>query len=340
MALPETTMQWVVKRPDGPSGLEMQDAPIPQLGDNDVLIKVHAISLNYHDVGTIRGHYEHSLLDVIPVSDGSGVVLAVGSSIKDFQPGDRVTTVMNGAHQSGPLKPHYVNLLLGNAYHGVLQKYLVVPVQYIMPLPRNLSFIEGSTLPVAQGRPPLPGQWVLTQGTGGVSTFAILFAKASGAKVIATTSSAEKAERLKRMGADHVLNYKEVQDWGEQAKALTPGGEGVDFVVEIGGGATFKQSLSAVKMDGLVSVVGLRAGVNPAEQPVLLDMFFRFCTTRIAYVGPRSQFVEMNRAIEANDIKPVIDEQIFGLEEARDAFAYLESMKHFGKVCIEVVKDA
>ncbi|KAK7424586.1 hypothetical protein QQZ08_008596 [Neonectria magnoliae] len=330
MPLPETTTQWVVKRPDGPSGLEMQDAPIPQLGHNDVLIEVHAISLNYHDVGTIRGHYEHSLLDVVPVSDGSGVVLAVGSSVKDFQPGDRVTTVMNGAYQSGPLKPHYVNLLLGSAYHGVLQQYLVAVA----------GLTAWNALYGAQGRPLLPGQWVLTQGTGGVSTFAILFAKAGGAKVIATTSSAEKAERLKKIGADHVINYKEVQDWGEQAKALTPGGEGVDFVVEIGGGATFKQSLSAVKMDGLIAVAGLRAGVNPAEQPVLLDMFFQFCTTRIAYVGPRSQFVEMNRAIEANDIKPMVDERIFGLDIARDAFAYLESMKHFGKVCIEGVKDA
>ncbi|KPM39351.1 hypothetical protein AK830_g7205 [Neonectria ditissima] len=350
MSLPETTTQWIVRRAEGSSGLEKQEAPIPQLGHNDVLIKVHAISLNYHDVGTIAGHYE-SLPNVVPVSDGSGVVLAVGSDIKDFQPGDRVTTVMNGAHQSGPIKPHYVNLLLGNALNGVLQQYLVVPEQYIIPLPRNLSFIQGSTLPVAgltawdalygaQGRPLLQGQWIRTQGTGGVSTFAMLFAKAAGAKVIATTSSVEKADRLKKIGADHVINYNEVQNWGEQAKSLTPDGEGVDIVVEIGGGATLKQSLNAVKMDGLTSVVGLRAGANPAEQPALLDMFFHFCTMRIARVGSRVQFGDMNRAIEVNDIKPVIDDRVFGLEEAREAFTYLESMRHFGKVCIEVVKDA
>ncbi|KAJ4172975.1 hypothetical protein NW754_003181 [Fusarium falciforme] len=350
MSLPQTSTQWVVKRFDGPSGLEVQDAPLPHLEHNDVLIKVHAISLNYHDVGTIRGHYEHALRDVVPVSDGAGVVLATGSNVKDFQPGDRVTTVMNGAHSSGPIKTQYVNLLLGNAYNGVLQKYVVVPAQYLIALPPNLSFIEGSTLPVAgltawnalygaQGRPLLPGQWVLTQGTGGVSTFAILFAKAAGAKVIATTSSSEKAERLKELGADQVINYREIENWGTQARSLTPGEEGVDLVVEIGGGATLKQSLNAVKMDGLISVVGLRAGTNPAEQPVLVDMFSRFCTIRIAYVGPRLQFEEMNRAIEANDIRPVVDERVFRLEEAREAFEYLESMKHFGKVCIEVVKD-
>ncbi|KAM5349506.1 hypothetical protein ACJ41O_006011 [Fusarium nematophilum] len=349
MSLPQKSTQWVVKRSDGPSGLEMHEAPLPQLGPNDVLVEVHAISLNYHDVGTIRGHYEHVLQDVVPVSDGAGVVIAIGSDIQDFQLGDRVTTIMNGAHQSGPMKPHYINLLLGNAYNGVLQEYVVVPAQYLIALPRNLSFIEGSTLPVAgltawnalygaKGRPLLPGQWILTQGTGGVSTFAILFAKAAGAKVIATTSSAEKAKKLKEIGADHVINYREVENWGAQARALTPAEEGVDIVVEIGGGATLKQSLTAVKMDGLISVVELRAGTNPAEQPVLVDMFFRFCTTRIAYVGPRLQFEEMNRAIEANGIKPVIDEQVFSLEEARDAFEYLESMKHFGKVCIEVVK--
>ncbi|KAG5804992.1 hypothetical protein H9Q74_013559 [Fusarium xylarioides] len=350
MSLPKHSTQWVVKRFDGPLGLEMQVAPIPQLGPNDVMIKVHAISLNYHDVGTTRGHYEHSLKDVVPVSDGSGVIIAIGSNVQNFEIGDRVTTVMNGAHQSGPIKPHYINELLGNACHGVLQEYAVVPARYVIALPHNLSFIEGSTLPVAgltawnalfgaQGRPLLPGQWVLIQGTGGVSTFAILFAKAAGAKVIATTSSADKAKRLHEMGADYVINYREVENWGAQARALTPGEEGVDVVVEIGGGATLKQSLVAVKMDGLISVVGVRAGTHPEEQPVLMDLFFRFCTTRIAYVGPRTQFEEMNRAIEANDIKPVIDGRVFSLKEARDAFEYLESMKHFGKVCIEVVKS-
>ncbi|KAF5708157.1 alcohol dehydrogenase [Fusarium mundagurra] len=314
------------------------------------MIKVHAISLNYHDIGTIRGFPGHALKDVVPVSDGSGVIIAIGPDVQNFQIGDKVTTVMNGAFQYGPMKLDYLNSILGSAYHGVLQEYAVVPAQYVIALPRSLTFIEGSTLPVAgltawnalfgaQGRRLLPGQWVLTQGTGGVSTFAILFAKAAGAKVIATTSSAEKAKKLQEIGADHVINYREVEDWGAKAKALTPGQEGVDVVVEIGGGATLKQSLVAVKVDGLISIVGKRAGANPKDQPVLIDMFSKFCTIRIAYVGPRLQFEEMNRAIEANNIKPVIDERVFSLEEARDAFEYLESMKHFGKVCIEVVKS-
>ncbi|CAH0051186.1 unnamed protein product [Clonostachys solani] len=326
MPLPEKTKQWVVERFDGPSGLEFREADIPPLGNHDVLI---------------RG--------VVPVSDGSGVVISIGSDVTSFHPGDKVTTVMS-PWETGPLKQSNIDRLLGNALHGVLQEYAVVPEQHLISLPLNLSFIEGSTLPVAglaawnaingvPGRPLLPGQWVLTQGTGGVSTFVIMFAKAMGANVIATTSSTAKAERLREIGADHVINYKEVPDWGDHAKALTPGGEGVDLMIEIGGGATLKQSLSAVKLDGLISVVGLRGGVNPADQPVLLDIFFRFCTIRIAIVGPRVQFKEMNHFIESKAIKPVVDDRIFKLEEARDAFEYLESMGHVGKVCIKVVND-
>ncbi|KAK7212862.1 hypothetical protein V2G26_020040 [Clonostachys chloroleuca] len=347
MSLPVKTKQWVVERFDGPSGLELKEADIPELGNHDVLIKVHAISLNYHDVGTLRGHYQHAFKGVVPVSDGSGVVISTGSDVTSFQPGDKVTTTMS-PWESGPLKQSNIDNLLGNALHGVLQEYAVVPEQHLISLPPNLSFVEASTLPVAglaawnaingvQGRPLLPGQWVLTQGTGGVSTFVILFAKAIGANVIATTSSTAKAERLRQIGADHVINYKQIPNWGDHAKALTPGGAGADLVIEIGGGATLKQSLSAVRLDGLISVVGLRGGVSPAEQPVLLDIFFRFCTIRIAIVGPRVQFKEMNRFIESKGIKPVVDDRIFKLEEAKDAFEYLESMGHVGKVCIKVV---
>ncbi|VUC36616.1 unnamed protein product [Clonostachys rosea] len=326
MSLPEKTKQWVVERFEGPSGLEFKEADIPPLGNHDVLIK-----------------------SVVPVSDGSGVVISIGPDVTSFQPGDKIVTVMS-PWESGPLKQSNIDRLLGNALHGVLQEYSVVPEQHLISLPRNLSFIEGSTLPVAglaawnaingvQGRPLLPGQWVLTQGTGGVSTFVILFAKAMGANVIATTSSTAKAERLREIGADHVINYKEVPNWGEHAKALTPGGEGADLVIEIGGGVTLKQSLAAVKLDGLISVVGLRGGVSPAEQPVLLDIFLRFCTIRIAIVGPRVQFREMNRFIESKAIKPVIDDRIFKLEEGKAAFEYLESMGHVGKVCLSVVNE-
>ncbi|CAH0039032.1 unnamed protein product [Clonostachys rhizophaga] len=347
MPLPEKTKQWVVERFDGPSGLEFKEADIPKLGNHDVLLRVHAVSLNYHDVGTLRGHYQHAFKGVVPVSDGSGVVISTGSDVTSFQPGDKVATTMS-PWESGPLKQSNIDSLLGNALHGVLQEYAVVPEQHLISLPQNLSFVEASTLPVAglaawnaingaQGRPLLPGQWVLTQGTGGVSTFVILFAKAIGANVIATTSSTAKAERLRQIGADHVINYKEIPNWGDHAKALTPGGEGADLVIEIGGGATLKQSLNAVRLDGLISVVGLRGGVSPAEQPVLMDIFFRFCTIRIAVVGPRVQFKEMNRFIKSKGIKPMVDDRNFRLEEAKDAFEYLESMGHFGKVCIKVV---
>ncbi|KAF5003068.1 hypothetical protein FDECE_10379 [Fusarium decemcellulare] len=350
MSIPQTTKQWVVKRPEGISGLEMQEVPIPKLGQTDVLIKVHAVSLNYHDMGVVDGHWPSIPKDLVAASDGAGVVVAVGSNVNGVQPGDKVTTVMNGAFKSGQIKLEFVDLLIGTQLHGVLSEYAVVPEGYLMPLPRNLSFIEGSTLPVAgltawnalhgtPGRPLLPGQWILTQGSGGVSTFVILFAKVAGAKVIATTSSPEKAEKLKKMGADYVINYKEVEEWGQQVRDLTPGKEGVDLVVEIGGGVTLAQSFVAVKADGLISVVGIRGG--PAEKaPALVDMFFRFCTLRIAYVGPRSQFEDMNRSIEANNIKPIVDGRIFSFEEAKEAYKYMEEMKQIGKICIKVSEEA
>jgi NADPH:quinone reductase-like Zn-dependent oxidoreductase len=207
---------------------------------------------------------------VVPVSDGSGVVLDVGSSVTGLQRGDKVTTALS-AWQSGPPEQRFIDRLLGNALNGVLQEYAVIPEHYLVPLPRTLSFIEGSTLPVAgltawnalfgaQGRPLLPGQWVVTQGTGGVSTFVIIvslgsdakrleiraepssqFAKAVGANVIATTSTTAKCEKLRELGADHVLNYTEMPEWGESAKRLTPGAQGADVVVEIGGGVSLKQ---------------------------------------------------------------------------------------------------
>ncbi|KAL1623495.1 hypothetical protein SLS54_004485 [Diplodia seriata] len=160
----------------------------------------------------------------------------------------------------------------------------------------------------------------------------------AGAKVIATTSSEAKAQRLRALGADHVLNYRETPDWGAAAAALTPdGGAGVDLVVEVGGATTLKQSLAAVKPGGVVSLVGFRGGAaETEEEPRLLDMFFRFCVVRTSFVGPRTQYEAMNRVIEALDVQPVVDERVFGFEEAREAFRYMEVQGHFGKVCVRI----
>jgi len=261
-------------------------------------------------------------------------------------------------------------------------------------MPSNLDFLQGSTLVCAgltawnglyglESRGLKPGDWVLTQGTGGVSMFAVQFAKAAGAKVIATTSSAAKGEKLKALGADHVINYKEVENWGEEAKKLTPGGRGVQHILEVGGPNTMvrflfpfcksasnvsltiifqTQSLKAISFDGVISIVGFLGGVKGEQQPTFLDCLVsppnhhpalhptllihdhitnsphqnNICTVRGVLVGSRLQFEEMNRAIEANDIKPIVDEKVFTLDEAKDAYQYMWDQKHFGKLCIKI----
>lgn len=231
-------------------------------------------------------------------------------------------------------------------------------------MPKNLNFLEGATLTCAaltawnglyglESRALKQGDTVLTQGTGGVSIFALQFAKAAGATVIATTSSAKKAETLKKLGADHVINYKEDANWGETAKKLTADGQGVTHILEVGGPTTMKQvlfypviaspsflltleqSLAAIRIDGVISIIGFVGGMTK-DQPSFLDCLMNICTVRGVLVGSRLQFEDMNRAIEGNDIHPVIDEKVFTLDEAKEAYQYMWDQKHFGKLCIKI----
>ena len=210
---------------------------------------------------------------------------------------------------------------------GTLRQYGSFNENGLVTMPSNLSYLEASTLSCAAVtawnalyglKPLLPGDVVLTQGTGGVSIFAVQFAKAAGAKVIATTSSAEKAGVLKKLGADHVINYKDDAAWGEKAAALTPGGEGVDHVIEVGGPSTIAQSLKAVKIDGVISIIGFLGGVKGKEAPSFLEVLNNICTVRGVFVGNREQFEAMNRAIEGNGIKPVVDKKVFALEDLKE----------------------
>jgi len=189
-----------------------------------------------------------------------------------------------------------------------------------------------------ESRPLKTGQTVLVQGTGGLSIFAAQFALAAGAIVIGTTSSAVKAETLKRLGVHHVINYREDTNWGETAKKLTPGHEGVDFVIEVGGVTTIGQSLKAVKIDGVISLVGFIGGNTP-NQPSFEDVLSNLCTVRGLYVGSRIQFEEMNRAIEVNNIKPIVDEIVFPLPQLKDAYQYMWDQKHIGKLTVKVAES-
>lgn len=208
-----------------------------------------------------------------------------------------------------------------------------------------MSAIEASTLTCApltawnalyglQSKAIKTGQWVLTQGTGGVSLSGIQFAAATGANVVATTSSKEKAEELKKLGATHVINYKETPNWGEVARSLTPEGTGFDHILEVGGPGSLEQSLKAIKLEGVITIIGFLA--PSSKQPPLMDALNHVCIVRGVFVGSKEQFVEMNRAIDSVKIKPVVDSNIFKFEDLKAAYQYQWDQKHYGKVVVKI----
>ncbi len=282
---------------------------------------------------------------MVPGSDGAGVVESVGSGVTRFKPGDRVVTLFNSGHLAGSLDAASLATGLGGAVDGTLREYGVFDEQGLVAAPQNLNDLEASTLSCAgltawnalyglESRALKPGQWVLTQGTGGVSIFALQFAKAAGARVVATTSSASKAETLKKLGADHVINYRETPNWGEKAKELT-GGVGIQHVVEVGGPTTMAQSLKAIAIDGVITIIGFIGGMDK-NQPTFLETLNNICTVRGILVGSRLQMEDMVRAIEANDLHPVVDEKVFELKDLKEAYEYMWDQKHFGKLTIKV----
>lgn len=286
--------------------------------------------------------------DVVPGSDGAGTVVAVGKHVSLWQPGDRVATLFAQSFIGGSLTPETLGATLGGAVDGVLRQYGAFDQLGLVRIPDSLSFREGATLSCAgvtawnalyglEGRKLLPGQWVLTQGTGGVSIFAVQFAKAAGARVVATTSSDEKAELLRRLGADHILNYRETPDWGAKAKALT-GGVGFDHVIEVAGPKSMVQSLAAVKLDGVISIIGFLGGFKGEDEPGFLAALTNMCTVRGVLVGSRAQMLDMVTAIEANPekLRPVVDPKVFALEQTKEAYAYQWSAQHQAKVVIDI----
>ncbi|KAJ4211130.1 hypothetical protein NW759_012881 [Fusarium solani] len=349
--IPQTVQQWNVTAQDGKDGfnaLQFSEQPLAELGDNQVLVKIQGASLNYRDLIIPLGHYPFPATpNVIPGSDGAGTVLAVGKNVTRFKPDDKVVTLFNQGHIGGSIDGHSIQTGLGGAVHGTLRTVGAFDEQGLVSMPSNLEFHEAATLTCAgltawnalfglTDKKLLPGQWVLTQGTGGVSIFAVQFAKAAGAKVIATTSSDEKAELLKKLGADHIINYRTTPEWGAKAKELT-GGVGVDHVVEVAGPASIKQSYNSIKLDGIITIIGFVGGVGE-EQPGSLDNLTHLCTTRGILVGSRVQMEDMCRAIEANPekLRPVVDPKIFTLDQLKEAYEYQWSGKHQGKVCIKI----
>lgn len=336
-------MKAALLKAPGIDNLAVVDLPEPVPGNGEVKVRIRASSLNYRDLVTVMGGYgsRQKQGDLILLSDGAGEVVEVGPGVTQYRPGDRVTAVFFPDWTGGEPDARKMARALGGSAQGCAAEYVCLPEHGLVRTPDYLSDAEAACTVCAgltawqavveEGR-LRPGDWVLVQGSGGVSIFALQFARALGARVIATTSSAEKAERLKALGAEHVINYREVPDWGKAAKALT-GGRGVDLVVEVGGAGTLGQSLRAIRLGGTVGMIGVLAG-----QSSEVNMGFVLMTnSRIQgiTVGSRDMHLAMYRAMEAHGIRPVISDT-FPLERIRDALAHQQAGRHFGKVAISI----
>lgn len=316
--------------------------PEPSPGPGEVLLGVRATSLNYRDLIIAQGrHPGISTKDLIPLSDGAGEVLAVGPGVTRFKPGDRAAANFFQTWEAGAKKPEDNASALGGGIDGMLAEKVVLRAGGLVKLPAHLSYEEAATLPCAgltawnalmeSPAPPKPGSVVLTLGTGGVSIFALQFAKAAGCAVIGTTSSEAKLERLMGMGLDAGVNYKKDVEWQDAVKKAN-GGLGVDQVIEVGG-ATLPRSLQCVRMGGVISLIGGLAGF---DAPIGLAAISRSgARLQPISVGSVAMFEAMNRAIESTKLKPIVDE-VFPFDRANEALAKLESGKHFGKIVIHL----
>ncbi|KAL0931461.1 putative alcohol dehydrogenase [Colletotrichum truncatum] len=348
--IPKTVKQWNVTGQDGLDSLHFTEQMVPEIGDNDVLVKRKTPHyLEFRDVAISQGKYPwHVKPNVIPGSDGAGTVLSVGRHVTRFKAGDKVVTVLLQKHTGGAIDRQAPDFGLGGGVDGTFRTAGVFNEQGLVMMPEGLSFIEAASLSCAgltawnalfgiPGKRLSAGEWVLTQGTGGVSVFAIQFAKAVGARVIATTSSSEKAKILDKLGVDQVINYAETPDWGLLAKNLT-GGVGVDWVVDVAGSSTLRQSVASIRLDGVISTVGIAGGDAQQTIPNLLDTWLNLFTARGVWVGSRLQMEDMCKAVEGNPqkLRPIIDSKVFKLEEMKEAYEYLASGKHQGKVGITI----
>ncbi|MEU8344345.1 NAD(P)-dependent alcohol dehydrogenase [Spirillospora sp. NPDC048832] len=338
--LPPPVRSYHVTSGDGIDGLSLRSHEPRTPGIGEVAVAVHAVSLSFRELLVLRGQYVLPVKpDVIPVSDGAGQVIAVGPDVQRVRPGDRVTATLFPQWRDGPLQASHLPQL-GGSLDGMLTEHAILPEQALVPIPEHLSYAEAATLPCAavtawnaltgDGLGIQPGHTVLTTGSGGVSLFAVQLAKLLGARVIATTGSTEKEQRLRDLGADEVVNYRAVPDWHTAVRDIT-GGRGVDRVVDTAG--TLEQSLRSLTVNGHVAFVGSLSGEWPPLDPRLV--FAAAATVRALAVGSHTQFTRLSEFISSHRLRPVIDRR-FPFEEAGAAFRYYESTSPFGKVIIEI----
>lgn len=328
-----------VQNADGIEAIQKIECDVPKPAADEVLVKMKACSLNYRDLLIPQGGYlRNDVRPITPLSDGAGEIVEIGASVQGLQVGDRVVGNFFQDWVTGSIDETGLNSAMGGSIDGTLAEYFLLKAHAALPIPGSLSYAEAATLPcaaVTAWHALVPrgniqaGNTVLLQGTGGVSIAALQICKALGVEVIITSSSDEKLERAKALGADHLINYKEHPDWEQNALRITDQ-QGVDHILEIGGEQTFEKSIMATKVYGTISVIGIVSGFNiPFSLLAALNML----TVNGIYVGSVVMFQDLCKVICDHKIKPVIDQE-FSFDDALDAYRTLASATHFGKVVI------
>lgn len=330
---------WRLTDQFGIEDLRFVELPNPVPGPGEALVRIRACSLNYRDLVMTQGGYGRAVkLPITPLSDGAGEVIAVGPGVRRVKPGERVCGIFMQRWIEGGPDDNKAASALGGALDGMLAEEVCLNAEGLVHIPAHLSFEEAATLPCAavtawnalfhSGR-VRPGESVLVLGGGGVSVFALQFANLAGARVIATSSSDARLERLRTLGADETINYKTNPEWDKEVRKLT-GGVGVDHVIEVGGAGTLPLSIRAVRRGGHIALIGVLSGQGEIDpRPILM----RSIRLQGIYVGSRQMFEEMNRALHLAALKPVID-RVFGFDEVPAAMSHMSSGAHFGKICI------
>lgn len=315
-----------------------REAKDPKAGE--ITVRLHANSLNYHDFAVVSGMWG-PVEPRIPMADGAGIVTAVGDGVSEFAVGDHVVSTFFPTWVEGePLVEGFATVP-GDGVDGYAREVVTASINAFTKAPKGWSHVEASILTTAaltawralmSDDALKPGDTVLVQGTGGVSIFALQFAKMAGATVIATSSSDEKLEKLKLLGADHLINYRKTANWGELAREIS-GGRGVDHIVEVGGPATLDQSMAAARVGAHISVIGILTGLG--GEISIVTALIKQLRLQGLIVGNRRQQQDMIKAIDANKLQPVVD-RVFPLESIVEAFQYQETNRHFGKICLEM----
>ncbi|KAF9029505.1 NAD(P)-binding protein [Hymenopellis radicata] len=344
MSIPTSTREFYLKKAGSYNNLEERTAPLPPPKAGEVLVKIHAVSLQYRDIMVACNLYDPSAIlqpQVVPCSDMAGEVIALGSDVTQWQVGDRVCANFSPEHLHGDSTPAIAQSELGGLAHGVLTQYKSFKPYSLVAIPAHLSYEEASTLPCAAltaynalmgPRPVKAGDTVLVLGTGGTSMY---FAAASGATVIATSSSDEKLKLAAKYGAKHLINYSKTPAWETEVLRITEG-RGVDHVLEIGGTGTLERSMLSVRYGGYVHIIGVIAKPSSTDRTIPLSIG-KSINLRGIHIGSVALFQDMNRLIKENpeETRPIID-KVFAFAETIKAYEYLHSQAHVGKVVISL----